>query len=202
MAAAPAPAPAGSPVPVDEFSQAVYYQRSGDFDNAAQRYKAILQRSDVNPQVHNNLGLLYLDRGMLPDAVAELRRALAIDPRHTGARLNLGVALMRQNSHDAAAAEFRAVLEREPRNVDAIVNLSLVERAIGSVEAAKALLLRALAIAPRNAAAHYNLAVLHDVTGERHRAVDHYRVFLESVGPEHAARAPDVRARMAFLSKQ
>ena len=54
----------------------------------------------MNAQARNNLGLLYLDKGLLDDAVRELKRALIIDPRYARARLNLGVALMRQNKLD------------------------------------------------------------------------------------------------------
>jgi Tfp pilus assembly protein PilF len=63
-------------------------------------------------------------------------------------------------------------------------------------------LIRAPAVDPRSAAAHYNLAVLYDQAGELSRAVDHYRAFLDHSGPQHAARLPDVRARVAELSKR
>ena len=42
-------------------------------------YRALLDRDELDPQAHNNLGLLFRDRGMLDQAVREFRRALIID---------------------------------------------------------------------------------------------------------------------------
>jgi len=181
---------------------AIYHQRAGDFENALLKYRAVLQQNELNAQAHNNLGLLYLSKGVHDDAVRELQRAVIIDPRYTTAHINLGVAFMRQNRMDSAAAEFRSVLATEPRNVDALINLALVETATASPERAKDLLLQALVIAPRSAAAHYNLAVLFDQAGEVARAVEHYRAFLSNAGPDTSARAPDVRTRLDALSRR
>jgi tetratricopeptide (TPR) repeat protein len=186
----------------DDFNLAVYHQRAGDFDTALLKYRAVLQRNERNAQARNNVGLLYLDKGLLEDAVRELRRALTIDPAYSRARTNLGVALMRQHQLDAAASEFGVVLAQDPRDVDALVNLALVERAGEHDERAKDLLIRALSVAPRNAWAHYNLAVVFDHSGEVARAVEHYRAFLDNAGPDVSARAPDVRARLDALTRR
>jgi hypothetical protein len=68
-AVAPSPdaallSPAGSDAAVltsggDHFQLALYYQRSGDFENALLQYRAVLQRDELNGEAHNNLGLLY-----------------------------------------------------------------------------------------------------------------------------------------------
>ena len=197
MALAPRPAPE-----TDDFAAAVYYQRTGDFENALLKYRAVLEKNERNAQARNNIGLLYLDKGLLDDAERELQRAVFIDPRYVTARTNLGVTYMRRNRMDEAAAEFRQVLQVDARNVDAIVNLALVETANGASERAKELLLRALTVAPRNASAHYNLAVVFDQSGESARAAEHYRSFLEHAGPDVSARAPGVRARLAALIKR
>jgi tetratricopeptide (TPR) repeat protein len=127
---------------------------------------------------------------------------LFIDARYVAAHNNLGVALLGQRRLDEAASEFRSVLELEPRSTDAIINLALVDKAAGRPERARELLLRALNIDPRSAPAHYNLAVLYDQSGENARAIEHYRAFLDAAGAEHAARAPDVRARLEALTKR
>jgi hypothetical protein len=114
---------------------------------------------------------------------------------------NYGVTLLRQGNTDGASAEFRTVLTLEPRSVDALVNLALAQKTAGQADLAKETLLRALTIAPRSAAAHYNLAVLCDDTSETARAIDHYRAFLDNAGAEYAGRTPEVRARLAVLSK-
>jgi tetratricopeptide (TPR) repeat protein len=190
-----------APSAAELFKLAVYHHRAGDFDHAETYYRALLQRNELDPQVHNNLGLLYRDTGMLDEAVREFQRALIINPEYLTARNNLGVAFLGQVRLDEASAEFRRVLGQDPRNVDASVNLALVEKAAGRPERAKESLLRALVLDPRNAPAHFNLASLYEQTGETVRALAHYRAFLEYAGPEHASRAPDARARIDALAR-
>lgn len=195
------PAPtASAPPPENDLELALYYHRAGDFANALQHYRALLARNELNAQAHNNLGLLYQERNLLQESARELQRAMVIEPRNAGTRNNYGVTLLLLGQVDQAAAEFQTAVFLEPRNVDALVNLSLVQRKVGQLDIAKETLLRVLNIAPRNAAAHYNLAQLYDDTNERARAAEHYRLFLDNAGAEHADRAAAVRARIAALN--
>lgn len=166
------------------------------------QYRAVLQKNELNPQAHNNLGLLYRDKGLLDDAVRHFQRALLIDARYVTARNNLGVALLGLGRIEEATSEFRRVLTQQPRNVDAMVNLALAEKSAGRPGVAMETLVRAIGLDPRSAPAHYNLGVLYEQSGEGSRAVDHYRAFLDHAGPHHAGRAPEVRARIADLTKR
>ena len=193
-------AKASAPPREDDLELALYYHRAGDFANALQHYRAVLEKNELNAQAHNNLGLLYQQRSLLQESARELQRAVLIEPRNPSTRNNYGVTLLMLGQIDHAAAEFQTALWLEPRNLDALVNLSLVQRKTGQLDTAKETLLRVLNAAPRNAAAHYNLAQLYDDTNERARAVEHYRLFLENAGDEHADRAQAVRARIAALN--
>jgi Tfp pilus assembly protein PilF len=183
------------------FRLAIYYHRAGDLVTAETNYRALLQRNELDPQVHNNLGLLYRDRGLVEESIREFQRALIINPQYGTARNNLGVILMSAARLDDAAVEFRRVLAQDPRSADAAVNLALVDKAGGRPERAKESLLRALTIEPDNAPAHFNLAALYEQSGENARAVEHYRSFLEHAGAEHASRTPDARARLDALAR-
>jgi Tfp pilus assembly protein PilF len=184
-----------------DLEAALLSQRAGDFDGALQRYRALLERDELNAQAHNNLGLLYQEKGLVADAARELQRAVAIEPSNAGTHSNYGVTLLMLGRTDEAVAEFRSALKIDPSNLDARVNLALAERSSGQVDLAKETLLDVLNRAPANAPAHYNLAQLYDQTNEPARAVEHYRLFLEHAGPDHADRAAPVRARIAALSK-
>jgi Tfp pilus assembly protein PilF len=196
----PDKAGASAPSPADDLELALYYHRTGDYEKALQRYRAVLERNELNAQAHNNLGLLYQERNLLQDSARELQRAVVLEPRNAGTRNNYGVTLLMLGELDHAAAEFQTALWLEPQNVDALINLSLVQRKTGQLDTAKETLLRVLNIAPTSAPAHYNLAQLYDDTNERARAVEHYRLFLDNAGAEHANRAPLVRARIAALN--
>ena len=55
--------------------------------------RSFAHRIDANDAgAHNNLGVLYFNKGMIEDAVAEFSRALELDPRMTIAQRNLEIA--------------------------------------------------------------------------------------------------------------
>ena len=184
----------------DEFQLALYYQRSGDFEQALLHYRAALQRDEMNIEAHNNLGHLYLGKGLFDDAAREFQRVIAIDPKYTTARINLSAANYSLGKFDAAAAEARIALSQQPRNPDALVNLALAQQQLGQGGDAQASLRRALEIDPRNASAHYNLARQFEEAGEAAAAIGHYNKFIQYASPEQAAYAADVRARLAVLA--
>ncbi len=81
------------------------------------------------------------------NAVADLRKALAIDPDSFDARLELARALGR--TEPAEAAEHLEALRRhDPENNDVRFALALVRRSLGQLDEAKQLLDQVLAAAP------------------------------------------------------
>jgi Tfp pilus assembly protein PilF len=203
--ALPAP-PAGAassrtPAPdADHFQLALYYQRSGDFENALLQYRAVLQRDELNAEAHNNLGLLYRGKGLYDEAAKEFVRAIAINQRYVKAHNNLGVTYLRQQKADAAAAEFQTALGIDPRNVESLVNLSITQKDAAAGDLGRGSLARALEIDPHSAEAHYNLALMADEAGDKALALTHYRAFLQ-YGNDHPELAPQVRARIDVLSR-
>ena len=185
---------------VNHFELAVRYQSLGNFEQALAHYSAVLQAQEFNVEARNNLGLLYLDRGLLTEAIDQFKRAILINPEYLRARGNLAVALMNAGRLDEARAELRAAIVLAPRNADLLVNMALVEKTARQPEQAKSTLLRALGIQPTHAAAHYNLAVLYDEAGDTAQAYDEYNDFLKNAGPEHGARLSDVRRRVDAIA--
>ncbi|MEX2273910.1 MAG: tetratricopeptide repeat protein [Vicinamibacterales bacterium] len=205
----PAPAPiaattAAPPAPIsDDFELAVYYQQTGDFEKAVAHYQAVLQRDPLNVAAHNNLGLLYKEKGRLvDDAIAQFQKALYIDPTNALARNNLGVTLLEHGRPEAAASHLRAIVDAQPESVDARVNLALALSKLKQPGAAQEMLMSALGLDPKHAAAHYNLGLLYEEEGEVGKALDHYRAFLKYAGPEHSAIAEEVTRRIATLEKK
>lgn len=186
----------------DDFQLALYYQRAGDFEQSLVHYQAVIGRDALNVEAHNNLGRLYLDKGLIDDAIREFQRVTAIDPGYARARTNLAAAYFKQGRYDLSAAEAHAALAIDPRNVDALVNLALAEKASGQVTDARESLLAALRIEPHHAAAHYNLARQCEDAGEIALALTHYEAFLKYAGPDLMSYAPEVRSRIAALSAE
>lgn len=183
----------------EDFRLALYYQRSGDFEQALVHYKAVLQRDELNVEAHNNVGNLYMSKSLYDDAAREFRRVVAVEPKYVTAHVNLSAALYQMKKYDEAAVEARAAIRLDARNDDAYVNLGLAQAAEGQPSDARASLTRALDIDKHNSAAHYNLALQYEKAGEIALALDHYRAFLQYAGPDQASYTADVRLRVQAL---
>jgi tetratricopeptide (TPR) repeat protein len=131
--------------------------------------------------------LTHLNR--LPDAIAEFRAALRMDPRDSDCHEDLGIALARSGEIPAAAAEFRAALRWEPGRADAHDNLGNALVQLGQNPAAIAEFREGLRLRPESAAAHYNLAVALQRAGLPAEAAAEYREAIR-LNPGLAPRTP------------
>jgi Tfp pilus assembly protein PilF len=184
------------------FERALYYHRLRDFENALAGYRDLLLQDERNADAHNNLGVLYQERGMVDEAIQAFRRALTIDEKHAKAHNNLGVALLAAGSPADAASEFRAALSADPANSEPMVNLALALKALGRTSEAIDTLSDALERNPRSAPAHYNLAVIHESQGDRPRSIEDYERFLEHGAADHPELAVNVRKRIEILKNR
>jgi tetratricopeptide (TPR) repeat protein len=95
-----------------------------------------------------------------PDhAIAQYRKALALDPDCAEAHNNLGVILYRQGRYDEAEVAYRRALVLVPGDADAHLNLGNVLFRQGLLDQAAAHYRQAVALSPDHAAAHLNLGV-------------------------------------------
>lgn len=197
----PRPRPSTSGSKPDDFQLALYYHRTGEFDQALVQYKKVLERDALNVEAHNDLGMLYQGKGLYDDAVREFLRVIAIDPSYVTAHLNLSAAYLKLGRADDAALEARRAAALDPRHGDAFVNLALAQEAAGLPRDAQLSLRRALELDPHQPAAHYNLARTYERSGEAALAVEHYRQFLQFAGPEQADYIADARTRVQALTR-
>jgi len=124
---------------------------------------------------HVYAGSTYADLGRLPEAMAEFRSALRVQPDNPDARLDLGVALARSGRLEAATAEFQAALRADPGRADAHADLAGALGQMGRTDGAIAEYREALRLRPGSAPTHYNLALALDRAGRRDEAIAEYR---------------------------
>jgi protein O-mannosyl-transferase len=106
----------------------------------------------------NNLGILYLEKGQLDDAISKLQAAIDLRPENGPAHDNLAKAFLKKGQVREAMVHYRKFLEIEPGNVEArnILGTALVQQ--GQVTEAITQWQAALAIQPDNGNAASNLA--------------------------------------------
>lgn len=92
----------------DAFERATQLHQSGDLEGAVRAYNAILVDHPERVDVRSNLGAAYSGLGRYEDAIAQYKRALAVDSGNQTIRYNLGLA----NYKAALFAEAVTELDR------------------------------------------------------------------------------------------
>ncbi|HWN81753.1 MAG TPA: tetratricopeptide repeat protein, partial [Candidatus Udaeobacter sp.] len=83
-------------------------------------YRAAVRLQPESAIHHGALGHALRQHGNNPEAEAECRRALALDPGLALARYDLALALQAQGRREEAIAEVNALLRQKPDNPDAL----------------------------------------------------------------------------------
>jgi len=108
-------------------------------------------------------------------AVAEWKKALAMDPENAKALTNLGISLAGAGAADQALAHFRKAVEVNPFYAEARNNLGIALLQAGKVDEAIGHFRSALRANPDLAQAESNLAVALAQTGRFAEALSHWR---------------------------
>jgi predicted TPR repeat methyltransferase len=146
--------------PVDAvLADAVALHRSDRLREAEPLYAAVLAAEPDHPDALHFLGVLKHRQGASPEAVALIRRALALAPS-PDAHNNLANVLLQSGQVEAAVAAYRRVVELRPDDAAAHHNLGIALQAIDQPAEAGIALERAVALEPRRALFHYSSAML------------------------------------------
>lgn len=95
---------------------------------------------------HNNLGIIYLERGMLYEAVGEFEWARKLMPGHPDPRINLGIALEQAGRIGEAIEAYQTALESRPEHIYAMQVLARCQLKHGRTDLGTEGLLREIAL--------------------------------------------------------
>jgi len=150
---------------------AVVAMQDGRLGEAIASYRAALDAGAVDsPDLHVNLAVALAESGRTTDAMAELARALALDPGHPEAHATRGTLLARSGRLEEAAAAHREAIRAAPHLASAHANLGSVLARLGRFDEAEVELREALRLAPDDPDARRNLVQLLRATGRNAKA--------------------------------
>jgi predicted TPR repeat methyltransferase len=176
-------------------AQAITLHRADRLREAEPLYAAVLAAQPDHPDALHFLGVLKHRQGASDEAVALIRRALALAPS-PDAHNNLGNVLLQTGQAEAAVAAYRRVVELRPDDAGAHHNLAVALQGMGQPAEAGLALERAIALEPRHALFHYSLAMLWLRRGEPEMALPIVQVAL-TLDPDfaqaHLARIRAIR---------
>lgn len=149
---------------------AVTHHRAGDWDQAEQAYRQLLEEAPGESGVRHDLAWLLYQRGRRGEAIEQISAAIASSPDqgmlHGQLHGQLGVMLRGVGQPEEAIAHFQIALQRDPQNVETHYNLGNAYRQLNRYELAAASYAAALRGAPRDPDIHLNLGVAQKDLGQ------------------------------------
>lgn len=158
-----------------QFSAALSLHQTGQFDEAAMRYRALLDVQADHPDALHLLGLIENRRGQVAEAVRLIERAIVLSPQTANFQLSLADVLYAQGKHAAAEQACRATIRLEPNNAAAHNHLGVMLKAQSRFAEAEQAYRMALALKPEYAEAWNNLGNVLNQQGRPSEAEQSFR---------------------------
>ncbi len=153
-----------------------------------------------NPDVLNTYGLALADQGKAEEGIAQVRRALELDPSHAPAMQNLGILSLRADDVPAAERHLLAALALNPRLPLSLNSLGVVKARQNDFPSAIELWKKAIALDPKQYDALFNVALVATRTGQREDALWALDRFARTAPPSRYGREiAEARAALARL---
>ncbi len=147
-----------------------------------------IDRESGFAQPHFRLGIIYGERGMMEEAVAEYETAIRLDPDYPKSYLNLGAVLSWTGRTDEAMVAFREALRLDPGYASARINLAMLLERSGDYDRALAHVDTVLGRDGRNATALKERGIILYKSGSPDEAEEWFREALkwDTAGEERA----------------
>jgi predicted TPR repeat methyltransferase len=123
---------------ISPYESAKQRQEAGDFEAAAELYRAALEADPNDYRALNNLGVVLETLGHSGEAADAYRQALAIRPDLAAIHYNLGHLHQTRGEMEEAIACYQSALELKPEHVAARYNLGNALRDLDRLEGAEA----------------------------------------------------------------
>lgn len=163
-------------------NRALTYQRAGELDKAVAAYSALdaatkAQHRTLPAPVIANYARALAATGHLEEAAAEMKAAIAGDPRNAAFEDDLGSIYARQRQWTAAQSHFAAATKLAPTLATAHLHLGLSMQAQGSPDALRELA-SAAKLAPQNNAIAIEYGKALSASGDDAQAIPVFQAIL------------------------
>ena len=143
--------------------------------NSFTLFQHALEATQDNHMAHSNLGIAFLDKNDLDQAIDHFYKALEIKPTHAGVHTNLSIALRRKGRLDEALEHSIRSVQNNPDLAEAHNNLGISLFQKGRVEEALQEFRTALELKPDYTTCYYNLGVVLENQHRTEEAAESFR---------------------------
>lgn len=146
----------------DHRQSAILLDQAGRLDDAEKEWRIYLRTHPQSAEAYASLGLLEARQEKYKEAIPLYRKALALDPRMSGIRLNLGLACFKSGAMKEAIEAFKPLLKTSPEDSPDYIRVAtligLAHYSVGEYEHAIPFLRKAANSDPQNIMYRFSLA--------------------------------------------
>lgn len=157
------------------YAEAMQLHNRGQFAQAEQKFRLILQYDPRQAEAWHRLGIIAYQTAQYHLADKFIRQALQLAPNHAPCYVNLGNTLKALTRFSEAAACYRRAIALEPKLASAYNNLGTTLQALGEIDEAVTVLQQAIELNPEQEEILNNLANLYKEQGRLHDALGTYQ---------------------------
>lgn len=176
---------------------ALFYDQKR-YGQAAQLLKQSLDARPHDADTLFRLGMSRYRAGDVNGAVEALSGCLAEAPDRVDARINLAGILVTIHREEEARQSLEVALQADPENEEAMKTMAVIATRQSRWQEARSLLEKAAAKDPNDLRTVYNLAGVYESMGEKAKAIEAYRSFLDHWDGAMEV-GEDARARLTRL---
>jgi len=139
---------------------AILLQKGGQFVEAGELYRRVLEMNPDHPQALHYAGVLAHQQGRNDEAVALVERSLALAPDQADWYSNQGIIFQSSGELNRAIDAYRRAIAIDATHANAHSNLGVLLRAAGQTAEAEAAYRTAIQLNPDHIDAYTNLGIL------------------------------------------
>jgi tetratricopeptide (TPR) repeat protein len=163
-------------------------------------FEHALRVTHSNYVAHNNLSVLFLERGALEKAEEHLNRALEIKPGSDEAHHNMGTLLTRRGEMNKALNHYYRAIEINSENSDSHYNIAGIYERKGRFAEAASHYKKVVKISPHDWEAHHHLLGCLMQTGHVREALEVLQAIVR-LNPHHAEAREGLKKLLADMEE-
>lgn len=156
----------------------------GNYSEAFNKFMLALQYDEHNPDIYYKLGMANYSAKSYNDAIANLKRAIALTPQESNYYLMLGHIFEDLGDTRNSQSSFKDAININPLNVKAHNALAMSYAKEHNYLVALKQFERVLEFNPDDPDVNYNYALTHELNGDKDNAIKYYRKTLKET-PNH-----------------
>jgi tetratricopeptide (TPR) repeat protein len=155
------------------------YARNTVWKSDITLWEDVVEKSPEKSRPYNNLGINYLVKYGIQNAVEQYKEALKFEPGNVEANLNIGSIYLAQGMAEDAIEYFKGAAESNPRFPDPHVFLGKAYLEVDEIKEAEEHFQRALKLMPDNAALYRDIGNAYVEADHADKALKHFSAALE-----------------------